>query len=306
MIANPYVSIVLPTFQGDCYLKETLSALGNQDFKKGFELVAIDSESSDQTPQLLKQAKARFFSIPQSQFGHGSTRNFGVKQARGEIIVFLSQDAVPVGRDWLSELTEAVQDPMVGAAYARQLPRPNATPLEHYFHQYFYPVRSRRVSYSGGHCLSLDQLFFSNVCSVARREICERFPFDESLIMSEDQAFSRDLLLSGFSIVYHAATQVIHSHSYNLSSLFRRNFDSGYSLRSLQSEPMPRQLQRASLFLSREVRFLAREKQFRWLLYLPFYEAVRFLALFAGSQADRLPLRVRVACSLHHSFWERK
>ncbi len=306
MSSSPYVSIVLPTFQGARYLPETLSALNHQDFRRGFEIVAIDSQSSDETPQLLKQAQARLFSIPQAEFGHGSTRNFGVKQARGEIIVFLSQDAVPVGRDWLSELVEAVEDRRIGAAYARQLPRSDATPLERYFHQTFYPARSRTVKHRAGHFLPLDRLFFSNVCSVARRETCERFPFDETLIMSEDQVFSRDLLLSGLSIRYHARAQVIHSHHYTLPALFRRNFDSGYSLRALGGDSLPRQLQRAALFLSREVQFLAREREFRWLFYLPLYESVRFLALFAGSQAHRLPRRIRIACSLHRSYWKQQ
>jgi rhamnosyltransferase len=306
MPTKPRVSIVLPTYQGASYLPETLSALSDQDFKAGFEIVAIDSASSDATPRLLQEANARFFSIPQNQFGHGSTRNFGVKQARGEIIVFLSQDAVPVGRDWLSQMVEAVEDPSVGAAYARQLSRPDATPLERYFHATFYAAHPRRVSHRTGQALPLDKLFFSNVCSVSRREVCEGFPFDESLIMSEDQVFSRDLLLAGFSIVYQPAAQVIHSHHYTLPALFRRNFDSGYSLRSLGGDSLPAQLKQVTLFLSREVRFLAREKQFSWLLYLPLYEAVRFIALLAGSQAHRLPMRTRIACSLHRSYWEKE
>lgn len=308
MAVNPLVSVVLPTYQGASFLKETLPALFSQNFPQGFEVVAIDSSSSDGTPRLLQEAGARFFSIPQSQFGHSKTRNFGVHEARGEIIVFLSQDALPVGSDWLQILVDTVQNPRVGAAFARQLPRADATPLERFFHQTFYPQQgsTTRGNAREDQPLPLQKLFFSNVCSVARRDVCLRFPFDETLIMSEDQLFSRALLQSGLDIVYQPAAQVVHSHHYNLSALWKRNFDSGYSLRNVSGESASQSLARAASFLNREIRFLAREKQFAWLLYLPLYEAVRFLALLSGTQAERLPPNVRIACSLHNSYWKQK
>lgn len=302
-MVDPLVSIVLPTYQGAFYLRETLPALANQDFKAGFEVVAIDSNSLDETPQLLQQAGARLFSIPQSQFGHSKTRNFGVRQAKGQIIVFLSQDALPVGRHWLGTLVETLGNPRVGATYARQLPRPDATPLEEFFHQTIYPARAS-ITRGGQNRIPLERLFFSNVCSAARRDVCLRFHFDETLIMSEDQLFSRDLLRAGLDIVYQPAAQVIHSHHYNLSTLWKRNFDSGYSMRGVPGESIAQGIGRATLFLSREIRFLARQKEFAWLLYLPLYEAVRFLALLSGTQAERLPPKMRIACSLHNSYWK--
>lgn len=305
MEALPLVSIVLPTYQGAAYLEETLAALNSQKFAPGFEIVAIDSQSKDDTPHLLREAGARVYSIPQSEFGHGKTRNFGVRKARGEIIVFLSQDAMPVGRDWLQQLVEVVQNPRVGAAFARQLPRSDATPLERFFHNTIYPAKGTTTRLRPGQPLSVSNVFFSNVCSAARRELCLRFPFDETVIMSEDQLFSRDLLQNGFSIVYAPQAQVVHSHHYDLRALFKRNFDSGYSLRSFPGEPATKQAGRAISFLTRETRFLAREKQFGWLLYLPLYELVRFFALLSGTQAERLPMRARLACSLHTAYWKR-
>ena len=301
----PLVSIVMPTYQGAAYLKETLAAVNSQEFAPGFEIVAIDSSSSDGTPKLLREAGARVYSISQAEFGHGKTRNFGVREARGDIIVFLSQDALPVGRDWLQQLVEAVEDPRVGAAFARQLPRPNATPLERYFHNSIYPAKGSVTRLRRGQTLSVSHVFFSNVCSAARREVCLRFPFDESVIMSEDQLFSRDLLQNGLSIVYAPQARVVHSHHYDLRALFKRNFDSGYSLRLFPSEGATKQAGRAISFLSREARYLAREKQFGWLLYLPLYEFVRFFALLSGTQAERLPMRARLACSLHTTYWKR-
>ncbi|RYX85484.1 glycosyltransferase family 2 protein [bacterium] len=302
----PSVSIVLPVWNGARDLRDTLPALAAQQYDGKVEIIAIDSGSRDDSVDLLREAGARIWEIPQSEFGHGKTRNFGVREASGEIIVFLSQDATPMGSDWLQQLVKPVQDSHVGAAFARQLPRQDATPLERYFHYSIYPAKGSITRSRKGRALSVSNVFFSNVCSVARREVCLRFPFDETVIMSEDQVFSRDLLQNGLDIVYAPQAQVIHSHHYNLRALFKRNFDSGYSLRSFPGDPMWKQMGKAIMFITREVRFLAREKQFAWLLYLPIYEAVRFAALISGTQAERLPHRTRVALSLHSSYWNRE
>ena len=59
---------------------------------------------------------------------------------------------------------------------------------------------------------------------------CSGIPFDEDLIMSEDQQFSRDVIAAGHAVVYQPQSVVVHSHNYSLATCFRRYFDSVYSL----------------------------------------------------------------------------
>ena len=70
----------------------------------------------------------------------------------------------------------------------------------------------------------------SNVSAAARRDILLRFPFDEDLIMSEDQQFARDVMKAGYTVVYQPASVVLHSHRYSFVQAFQRYFDSVYSL----------------------------------------------------------------------------
>ena len=123
------VSIVLPVWNGAPDLRALLPALASQTFDGEVEIIAIDSGSRDESAALLKSSGARLWRIEQSDFGHGKTRNFGVGQSRGDIIVFLSQDACPVGDFWLRDLVAPLQNPRVGAVFARQLARRDASAL---------------------------------------------------------------------------------------------------------------------------------------------------------------------------------
>ena len=223
--------------------------------------------------------------------------------AAHDAIVFLSQDALPQGEEWLRALVEPLSDAAIGATFARQIARAGAGALERFAPRYLYPDRSRRVRACGGE-IALETLFFSNVCAAARRAVCLRFPFDESLIMSEDQFFARELLRGGLDIFYNARAVVQHSHDYDVPTHFRRHFDSGYSLRALGGGRPARQAARALHFVSHEALYLARHKQWRALARLPLHEGARFAALLLGAQAPRLPRGLARRLSLHRAFWQ--
>jgi Predicted glycosyltransferases len=234
------VSIIIPTYQGAAWLPETLHAIRQQVYGAPVEIIAVDSESRDGTLQCLAQHAARIFTIARRRFSHGYARNLGVQHAQGELCVFLSQDAQPLSADWLAKLTAPLSDPSLGALYARQVPRPDATPFERFFIQTLYPAQSRYYVWQKPVAFTLECFFFSNVCSAARREICLAYPFDERLIMSEDQAFAKALLEAGYRTLYQAEAAVLHSHHYTLQTLFQRNFDSAYSLRGITDETLRR------------------------------------------------------------------
>lgn len=297
------VSIIMPTYQGARWLPETLHAIRSQAYAAPIEIIAVDSASTDETLHLLATYGARLIPITQAQFSHGYARNLGVRHAQHDLCVFLSQDAQPLGTDWLHTLTAPLADPQLGALYARQVPRPDATPFEAFFIQTLYPPHSTRYIWQHGERLSLERLFFSNVCSAARRTVCLEHPFDETLIMSEDQAFAKVLLTAGYQTLYHAEAAVLHSHHYDLKTLFRRNFDSAYSLRGITEDTLRGNARRAARFIAQEVAYLVRGKHWRWLLRLPFYEAARIGGRLLGRYADKLPLAWRLRLSLHQRFW---
>ena len=208
------VSVVIPVLNAAGTLPALLEALAAQHPSPPDEIVLVDSLSTDDTRRIaLAQTHVRV--VPLERFSHGRARNLGAREATGAIIVLMTQDALPADHHWLAALLAPLADPQVAAVYSRQVPRPDAPPTEKFFLAYHFPPCPplRRVR-PAGRSLTLADVFFSNVSAAVRREVLLRYPFDEALIMSEDQQFARDLILAGYTIVYKPSSVVVHSHRY--------------------------------------------------------------------------------------------
>ncbi len=299
------------TLNGGQALADTLDALSRQtlDTPSGRlpqpEIVAIDSGSSDQSLALLERHGARLERIAPEEFGHGRTRNLGARLAQGEWLIYLSQDATPASENWLVTLSRHLRDPRVAAAFGRQLPPANVGPIETYFLEQTYPARAFRHEPTppGTARTSIQRIFFSNVNAAIQRRAWEQCPFPDDLIMSEDQAFARAALQAGFSLVYDPLAAVIHGHRYSLGQLFRRNFDSGYSLRGIAGDSWGQVARLGLGYVWGEMGYLAGRGQWGAMPYALLYEAVKSAGFAAGRSGHRLPLGLRRRLSLHQRYW---
>src|SRR5262245_58220280 len=92
------ISVVLLTKNGGALLGDCLDAVASQRLGQPYEVIAIDSGSSDGSAELLAaDSRVRLVRIPAADFQHGRTRNLAMRTAVGELVVFLTQDAVPAG-----------------------------------------------------------------------------------------------------------------------------------------------------------------------------------------------------------------
>src|SRR5258708_37428118 len=121
------LSILLLTKDGARDLERLLPLLYGQKGVATFEVIAVDSGSTDGTLDILRRFPLRLVQIPSETFHHARTRNFAAGLARGEILIFLSQDAIPASEVWLSTMISNFADPDVGAVYGRQLPKPGSS-----------------------------------------------------------------------------------------------------------------------------------------------------------------------------------
>jgi len=298
------VSVVIPVLNAAPYLADLFESLEEQEPGPPDEIILIDSNSTDETVAIASK-HPRVVVKAIDRFSHGRSRNLGARLASGEIIAFLSQDARPENRSWLAELTAPFADPEVAAAYSRQVPWPKANPMEQFFlSSHFPPGPPVRRTKRAGDSLSLSKVFFSNVSSAVRRDVLLRFPFDEDLIMSEDQQLSRDLLEEGFTVVYCPESIVSHSHDYTLREVFRRYFDSVYSLTLIfRNHGMGSSVSMGSSYLGREVRHMIRHHPL-WLPYYALYVAAKASGTIAGHFAEHLPLPLLRKLSLHSYHWD--
>ena len=220
-MAPPLVSIVIPTRDGAGTLPGLLAAVRRQEAPFAFEIVAVDSGSRDATLGLLRDAGARVLEVPPESFNHGATRNAAIAEARGSLVVLLVQDAVPASDQWLARLVAPLRDdPGVAGTYARQLPRPDASPLTRmYLERWMAAGTEARDAFLSGpeELAALPPLeryrrcVFDNVCSAVRRSVWERHPFPRTPI-AEDVEWARTVLLAGHRLRYVPEAAVVHSH----------------------------------------------------------------------------------------------
>lgn len=212
----PRISICLPTWNGERDLARLLPALARQSCE--IEIVAVDSSSTDGTREMLERAGARVETIVQREFGHGRTRNQLARMARGEFVVFLTQDAEPRDADTIATLVGALDDARTAGAFARILPRHDDDPLtartvlDH-------PDASERA-WVGETGTAL--LRFNDVASAIRRQVLIDLPFPD-IAFGEDVAWARAAVERGFRVRFEPRAVVLHAHSYTPAQAFERN-----------------------------------------------------------------------------------
>jgi rhamnosyltransferase len=303
------ISVVIPVKDGGADLVRCLNAIAQQRIDDEIEVVVVDSGSRDGSVARAEGFGARVHSIPASEFHHGRTRNLGAELASGETLVFTSQDAYAASDSWLANLTAPLRrDDTIAGVYGRQLPHEDARPPERYFLDFLYGPDSRVQHLEDGGELSFEVTLFSNVNSALSRRVWEQFPFAGDIVMSEDQEWSRRVLLSGLRLLYAPDAAVHHSHAYSVTGALRRFFDSGASAqRSYVDDAAESKaaLWRAGARYARgEVAWLWRTGQRRWIPYAAVYELAKFAGLQLGRRHRLLPRVVKTRMSAHPTYWE--
>lgn len=178
--------------------------------------------------------KSRFYSdikisidgISKSSFNHGGTRDKGIRQSDADIVIFMTQDAIPGDKFVIKELLESFEDTDVAVAYARQLPRESSGTAQSYINLFNYPKNSCKKTKEDIERLGVKAYFCSDVCAAYRKDIYISIGgFEKNIIFGEDTVYAAKAIEAGYAVYYAADAQVIHSHKYSCMQQFRRNFD---------------------------------------------------------------------------------
>lgn len=232
-------TVVIPTLDGEAYLAAVLDALESQVFDGDFEVLVIDSGSRDGTlPIIRARPWVRLHEIPHAEFGHGRTRNLGARLARGKVVAFLTQDAIPAGPSWLSEIsTPLASDVAPGAVLAivgRQTPRARCFPLLKYEIQGIFAAQGpsdATTIYPHSGDTEDRRSFYSDVNSATLRELLLGEIGYRDVSYAEDIAFARDVLAAGYRKAYAGRADVVHSNDMNLAEYRMRMFEEIIALR---------------------------------------------------------------------------
>lgn len=225
------VSVVIPTLNAEKELGGLLMKLEHQTVTPG-EILVIDSSSEDNTIRISKEHPGvKTHIISRNCFNHGGTRRLAFSLTAGDIVVFMTQDAIPATPRLLERLIAPLEEPATVAAYARQLPKPGASPRERLVRAFNYPARSERHSRADIETRGIKAFFLSDVCAAYRRQEYEELGgFEADLRSNEDMFFAAAAIRNGYTIAYAADAEVYHSHNLSLKEQYRRNKLQGYEI----------------------------------------------------------------------------
>lgn len=301
------VSIIILTKNAGKGFKRLLQKIFMQKFDGQFEVIIIDSGSTDNTLKTAEEFHARLYQIDPAEFNHGKTRNLGARLSRGEFLVYVTQDALPLRNDWLHTIMASFKDDKVAAVYGKQVPWRNARPPEKFFYHYYFPAHSTVLEYNGKKCFfgSEGNIFISNVNSAIRKSVWVKFKFSENIPMAEDKDFAKNVLFAGYKIVYDPNPCVFHSHNFGVLSVFKRFFDFGVALaQGIQELPKSEgtSLRRTFNYFLSEIKYLCQNNQTGWIIYAFIYDLSKLMGLFLGKHEKCLPLFLKTRFSEVYSY----
>lgn len=297
-MTSPSVTVSVLTYNGERYLEALLTAVEGQRYDGEVELLVVDSGSTDGTLQIVAaHPRVRLHCIANNEFGHGRTRNLVAELASGEIVAYLTHDAVPAHDRWLHELTfPFVDDHRIVAVVGKQVPRVSAPPVLKYDIQRVFerlgPDYALTVVSDWG---QLDDArtraaaaFYSDANSAARRSVLRGAVPYRDVNYAEDQAFARDVLAAGLRKAYAPRAAVEHSNDITVRTFGARIEADMNGLRSIgtvvQPVSVPAALAQWLKWSTMDALAIILDRDYgpvqkaRWLIVNPWYHAVKWRA----------------------------
>ena len=300
-------SVLIPVKNGGPLLKEVLDTVLAQQTTWAFEVLVVDSGSSDSSVETVRNCGVRCETISPELFGHGRTRNLLASMAAGQFLVFITQDAKPASNDWLRSLVDGCDlAPDVAGSFGPHMAYPQARPVtrrelaQHFagFGSELSIVRMedrQRFDADPGYRQWLH--FFSSNNACIRRSVWEKIPLPD-VAFAEDQTWALRAVEAGYAKAYVPAAAVYHSHDFGVWETLQRNFDEarcfaryfGYRLQS----SLPRAMKSAIHLTRRDATWL-RElglsgfHLFKASSYMAVIEMARVMGQYLGTCHERLP-----------------
>lgn len=301
------VDVVIPTYKPDSKFDKLLFMLQRQQYP--IENIWIINTKAGKFPKQIKETdQIHIHHIEPKDFDHGATRDKGMQMSNAEIVVFMTQDAVPEDEFVIGKLVEALdQDEKIGAAYAKQLAENGCNIIETYTRTFNYPEKSMIKTAEDIPRLGIKTFFCSNVCAAYRRSVYEKMGgFCKRTIFNEDMILAGNMVLSGYKIAYAAEAKVIHSHNYTGMQQFHRNFDMAVSqaehpevFNCVKSEKEGIKLVKMT------AEHLLRIKKGYLIPKLIYLSGCKFIGYKLGRNYKKLPEAIVKWCTMSPNYWKK-
>lgn len=299
------VDVLIPVYRPDGKLTELLKRLKMQNYPIHRVILMNTEEKHFPTELTGIWDRVEVYHLAKEEFDHGGTRDRGVRMSTADLVLCMTQDAMPADETLIEELVKPFDDPEVWAAYARQLPNEDCREVEKYTRSFNYPEQSMVKTKEDLERLGIKTFFCSNVCAAWRREkYLELGGFVKHTIFNEDMILAGTMIKQGGKIAYCAKAKVIHSHNYSAFQQFHRNFDLAVSqtmypevFGGIRSESEGIKLVKKSLSYCIKIGK-------PWLMIqVVTQSAGKLLGYKMGQRYRSLPMWLILRCTMSPSFW---
>ncbi len=198
----PEISIIIRTKNEERWIAHCLTAIFQQDYDD-FEVILVDNASLDHTVHVAQRFPLASI-IKIDKFLPGKALNDGIRASKGQFIVCLSAHCIPKNKSWLSTLLKNFKSgDMLAGVYGRQLPLSFTEDID---------KRDLLTVFGQDRRVQIKDYFFHNANSMLRREVWEKFPFDEHVTNIEDRVWGKLVVDAGYHIIYDPDASVYHHH----------------------------------------------------------------------------------------------
>lgn len=226
------ISVIIPTLNGEAQLDRLLCSLEGQSVLPD-EIIIVDSASEDGTVQIAsRHPLVKLIPIERADFDHGGTRDLAFRQSAGDVVLFITQDALPTDEHYIRHLIAPFADETVAAVGGRQVAYPDARPYERAVRAFNYPSADRVWDRDDIARLGVRAYLISDVCAAYRRSAyLAAGGFDHPIMTNEDMLMAQKLLEAGYRLAYSGSASVYHSHHFTLKQEYKRNRLIGWTMK---------------------------------------------------------------------------
>lgn len=225
------VSVVIPTLNAGVEFEWLLRKLRGQRGLREVEIVIVDSGSRDGTVACARALGAKVIEILPSEFSHSHARNLGASHATGDYLLFMVQDAYPIGEQWLRGmlgfLQEHADDKLAAvscAEYARSDSEMMYDAMIHTHYSFLGCLEHDRLGEWRGddHMALRSQGQLSDVACLISRGLFEQYRYRGDY--AEDLDLGIRLIKDGMRVAMLASIKAVHSHNRPAYYYLKRTF----------------------------------------------------------------------------------
>lgn len=304
------IDVIIPTYKPGAELWALIDILKRQTVEV-HRIILMNTEQSyydaliSEDKGMSEDGILEVHHIAKSDFDHGKTRNEGVKYSGADIVVLMTQDAMPADEKFIEKLTLPLSDKKIAACYARQLAGEGSTIVEQVTREFNYPDSDLIKDVEDTERLGIKTYFCSNVSCAYNREIFDSLGgFINHTIFNEDMIYAAKAIKNGYKIAYASEAKVFHSHNYSAAEQFHRNVDIGISQAehpevfegiSSESEGMK--------MVKTTIRRLCKEGQIHRVIPYVYMTGCKYIGYKIGKNYRKMPMGFIRKCSMNPHYF---